>query len=83
MSARERMIEAMSPVLLTCLPERVVPVVAAQLVDGLAGKAGGFLIYAGAVRDVLVADRFGPSSWEITTEQHIQDVHSWENPGHE
>lgn len=81
MSARDRMVR----ILTDAMVARGCTVAAARgyaghAVDQLVGQAGGFLIYAGAVRDVLLADRFGPSSWEITTEEHIQDRHTWENP---
>lgn len=45
-----------------------------------ADRDRGWLVYAGAVRQVEIADRFGPSSWEITTDEHPQDRQSWGRP---
>lgn len=58
------------------------PGVLAEYIVGLLeqatqGNLENWLLINGTVREVNVADRFGPASWEISTEYHPGDEESW------
>lgn len=49
-----------------------------SMVEALLEKCGdGWLVMDGAIRRVEIADRFGVSSWEISTDENPVDVESW------
>lgn len=57
-------------------------VYARAAVAAIEREAGdGWLIIDGKVRRVTIADRFGPSSWEITADELPGDRDSWAGGG--
>jgi len=51
-----------------------------NVVDSIlaASADGEWIVWKGEVRQVDIADRFGPSSWEITTSKTEQDRAEWD-----